>query len=517
MFAILQEINVENQSIFSILFNKTINIELGITKVSFKATNLSLLIFFNFEEHEELKVEIDNEIIQHKLDISESVISFNFKKTKVSLKFNFLETKNNSDSISSNWSLLDPDIQKIGLYKNEKYFINNETLESSFKSQFNLSKSFPSFSLVERNDKKLYVDHLNNFVISSSPAIRQNTVKSKIKTNFYDSLSLVLPYESLCIKIDRQNLIKTSHSELLNFLKAATVKDLIVCFDNEMGEDHGAIRREYFYLLVNLLVNDERIVNNNHILDVNQDFNCSEFFFEYQTPAEIFNILDDLVNEPFTDTRIFFVLLGVAIGALLVLGETINANFSFIFYENLLSRDFTLRHIQDPEIQKSLSTLPEDEIDEVILERFFNPKKNQYDHIRFGFKIVASEMSKFSAFDFPFIFYHFEEISIEKLKRMIKYNKCTAETKEIAWLWKALETKDQPFLSRFLLFISGSGCLPRFEEETFLIFDKTNYLNEPFTASVCNRMLYVPTFENYEKLLYFLDLSVLNTEGFHFV
>lgn len=508
MFAILKDIKIEKTAFLSFLFDRTLSIRIGTTEISFKAKSCSFKMAFEFHEHDEIIVKVGGHQIKLPIDSEKSTYSFLFKQLKATLKFKFAE---------SDWETFDLKIITPTEYKDRKYYVNEQTLESRFNLEFNLTKNFPTFSAVERDGKRYYIDHVNKLVIPVNPAIRQNSVKMKIKSNFSDRENRLFLFNIQPITVDRDNLLESSQVQLLNFLKFKQIGDLLVCFKNEIGEDYGAIKREFFYLLFNLLVTDPRILSKDNILDVNPDFSCSEFLYEYEDTSQIPDILDDFIHENYSEPSVFSLLLGITIGAMLILGETIPVNFSFIFHENLLERKFTLRHIQDPEIQRNLSYLNLTEHSEVINERFFNSKKNQYDHIRFGFRLVTGSLSNLNAFDFPFIFFHFEPIMIENLKRMVKYERCNIQTREIIWLWDALKTKDQSFLSKFLLFVSGSGCIPRFDEEEFFIFDKIRYLNIPFKASVCNKRLYISDYESYEKLVYYLDLSILNTEGFHYI
>ena len=508
MFAILKEIKVETTSLISLIFDRVFCLKLGSTTISLKARSCTLSVVFECNRNDVLSVKVGKEEFKINFDCEKNEFYFDFKKLKIFLKFQFSK---------SDWSAFGVDIEDIGKYNDKKYYVNEETLESSFNPQFNLSKNFPSFSYVIKNDKKLYIDHINKFVIPTTPAIRQNSVKMKLKSYLLSQNFKPFIFNPPIIKIDRVNLLKSSQQQLLKFLKTNKIQDMIVCFNDEIGEDHGAIRKEFIYLLFNSLVMDPRIITNEQISDVNAAIPCEDFLYEYENSSHISNILDEFIYEREFDSSTFFILLGVTIGALFILGETVNINFSFIFYENLLKRKYTIRHIQDSEIQRSLNYLNSSEIEETIFENFVKSKRNQYDHIRFGFKTVIDEIDRFTAFDFPFIFFHFEPILIENLKRMVKYDRCDTQTREIVWLWEALNQKDQSFLSKFLLFVSGSGCLPRFEEETSFIFDKTKYLNVPLKASVCNKRLYIPEYSSFDKLLYYLDLSVLNTEGFHYV
>ncbi len=184
-----------------------------------------------------------------------------------------------------------------------------------------------------------------------------------------------------------------------------------------------------------------------------------------------------------------------------------------------------MRHIQDIELQRNLSKT--NNID-YIYENMFLSRKNHYDHIRFGFDYVMDSTSSksdlgkkiretFSAFDFPFIFYHFEPISTDKLRSLVCYVNCNSTTKEIVWLWEELDRKDQNFLSKFLLFCTGSGNLTNLINENAFVIEKTRSENELFRSSACIKRLYISKFDTKEKLVKSLDTSILNSEGFHFI
>ena len=430
---------------------------------------------------------------------------------------------------------MDPKIGSPGNYGGKSYYIEESTFETSYKNTFSLQKEFPSFSRLNFDGTAVYFDVLNKITIKSNPIIRNRHILEKI--NRFLNVHPKELFMTQKVAIDRSNLVDNAWIYFLPTLKTRSIYNIMISFINEIGEDHGALKREFIYLLSNKLIADLRIVKDQELYDVNTAYPCPEFIYYYTNRNEQIEAFDDIFSKNHDDNvdmlpaslidyQPYFVLLGATVACILLLSETLHCNFSLIFYENLLSRKFTIRHVQDPELQRHLSTASR--VTEHIVESLFNPKKNQYDHIKFGFDFVLDSTNKgmmlskklsqsFCAFDFSFIFYHFEPINPNKLKNQVGYVNCHLQTREIIWLWQELDKKDQHFLSKFLLFITGSGNLPSSIDECIFTIEKTRVTNELFRSSACIKTMYIPGFDSREILSKSLETSILNSEGYHFI
>lgn len=556
MFAVLVKTDLAKKGLFSMLFESKITIRMLETAIQIEPGSFKTAYCFPVCETFAASVSLGHTVQEKKMSFREGkeVVTFVFDRASVSLvllfhtnSWDFYEyalgnAAGTPDSIDGNLGAHIEECQ--GVYRNKKYFVNQNTLETSFSGAFPSLQKFPSFSRIVHKSRVLYADSINKVVIGMNPLMKRSVVRGKAREYFS---SREISRKMIRVKVDRNDLLKSSFRNFLPLISTCDILSMIVAFDNEIGEDHGAIRREYIYLLFKELIRDQRLVSTSGVLDVVPG-RCPEFLYEYSIddtdpdqafdesesiPCQIRDILQDILSDSsFLDDRAYFILLGAVIGSILLLRETFQVNFSLGFYENLLDRQFTLRHVQDIELQRNLlKSLHDSEpcgngrcesvsfdvgVDEIVETTLFESKRNPYDFIKFGFDCtVKKKFSQLTAFEFPFIFYHFEPISLSRLKNLAVYDKCSTHTKEIAWFWEIMEGKQQSFLSKFLLFVTGSGNLGMFDEDSTIYFEKTKGHGELFKASSCSKRLYVPCFETKEKMEYFLDYSILNTEGFH--
>lgn len=350
------------------------------------------------------------------------------------------------------------------------------------------------------------------------------------QSNVKDSLRRVLTdrRRGLCgpmlrVEVDRHSILQTGAQAIMRNIKKLKHSMLVVSFKDEMGEDYGAIRREFFYLAMQQFLQDPRLCSTNSIYDVIENSECPEFL--YSDDTGIADIIEDVLCESIDavlDDSVFFIFLGLLVGLFLHYNETLHANFSLAFYENLLWRKFTPRHFQDPIFQRSILRCMREKIEgydagaieRIVLDKLFTHKKNAYDFIRLGFRaVVTQNLAEFTAFDFPFVFHHYEPISVGVLLKYVNYSNCSNHTQETRWLWEILAGKDQAYLCRFLQFFTGSGSLECFDENTRFWFEKTK--TRLFKASSCAKRLFFGSYESREEMEHYLDYSILNTEGFH--
>lgn len=516
MYAVLTNLYVSKTGFLAHLMRHSIEIEINHTKIKLKADSTELFYSFKCTSKFTVSVSIGGKLIESLVNYTEDtlkILDFSFDDIFIRISLSLL---NNS------WKLLDQCIDQCGKYKNKTYYIEPNTLESSYNNTFTLQKQFPTFSKIKES---LYVDFSNKFIIKSNPSVRKAHILDKVKHLLADTIQPLSLYASHKVLIDRNYIFENAWDLFLPSLKTKFIHNILISFKNEIGEDQGALRREFIFLLFEELVNSQRICIKDGIYDINPEFNCSTFIYYYKNRNEQIDVLNDIIRDEKSYQVKYCILLGATIGLMLIFSETFQINFSLIFYENLLSRKYKLKHLQDIELQRNLSLTNNEEY---IYDRILEPKKNHYDFIKFGFDYIldstsfSSKMSEkfssiFTAFDLPFIFYNFEPISASKLKKCVGYIKCSLETKEIEWFWKELDTKEPHFISKLLLFTTGSGNLTNLPNEYAFVIEKTSTKNELFRSSACIKRLYISNFDSSEKLANSLEMSIMNAEGFHFV
>lgn len=514
MYAILMSISVSNTGFLANILPQTLEIQIGDRKVSLKAVSREFLFIFECSSKFSVSVTSNRKTICREIAFQETRMNlvFTFENLFVELSMAF----------SCNpWPVLDPSIISVGNYQSKKYFVEENTLESSYENVFRLQKQFPSFYKIEMDQLTVFADTSNKFTISSNPIIRKQHILERLKCLLTEDILLNEAY-TYKIVVNRYNLLESAWAFFIPAFRVKSIYNIAISFFKEIGEDHGALRREFLYLLIKELLLDGRIDKSTEIYDVDPEHPCSEFAYCYSTRKEQIEIFNDIFNDHPSDSRKYFILLGAAIASAFLLYETLQFNFSLIFYENLLSQKFTIRHVQDVELQRHLEST------EYIQKRFYDPRKNHYDHIKFGFDFVVDSTNKtgclskkiqekFSAFDLIFIFYHFEPISTAVLRKLTMYTNCQPDTKEVVWLWEVLDEKDQHFLSKFLLFTTGSGNLPSITNGFAMAIEKIGGTNELFRSSACIKRLYLPRFSSKDELSRRLETSIMDAEGFHFI
>lgn len=395
-----------------------------------------------------------------------------------------------------------------------KEIVNREikyTQDGKLLDHLNLEHSFDDESV-------FYLDIINKTVSGIHPEIMQASLRNRIKYLF-DTIES--PGKCTRINIDRNNLINSTIENLLPIILDYDIRNCAIKFENEIGEDHGAILREYILFLFKDILVSGILISKNGIYDAIENFSF-DFIYDYDISKLDISLLRDILQDILALNNrscLILLILGVVIGAFLILNETFDINFSLSFYENLAKKVFTIRHIQDIELQKNLLKSSEftndDELQEYLNELLFNKKRNCYDFIRFGFDLVVKKKLDFQAFDFPFVFFNFIPIAVCDIKKRVCYENCDQRTIEIQWLWEILEHKESDFICAFLMFFTGCASLGMFENNVYLIFEKVSSKNHLFTASSCIKKLYVPTFDSKRPMEYYLEYSINNTRGFH--
>lgn len=524
MIVILEKLDVAKKSLFLLDFLFKNKISLCVFDKTNPNIHKTIVVpicssnfkyFFNFENvniilsNFVIKVTFqENSITQ---DLCEEV-KFIFEKITV-----ILNLKVNNDG----WRYFDSNInQRSKIYKGREYYVE-ETLKSCFDCPL---KSDLGFIKTIYNNKIYYVDKTNKIVLGTPPEIKQGNLRRKVQ-----SLQEGSQYSNMKITIRRSNIVEDSIVKLLPCICDGNIDKFYISFDGEIGQDYGAIKKEYFHLLLKELIKNKRFLRSDFgIVDVEGRLDL-EFIYSYDPSKSSLNLMKGILCDIYNDSepddpRLFYMLLGATVGASLLLGHTININLSLGFYENLLDRNYCLRHIQDVELQNNIlkvlndhQFLMDSSINDQIFYSLLYSKINQYDFIRFGFNCVfKKQLSKeLVAFDFPLIFNNYYRISINEIKELVIYEKCSLATSEIKWLWEILEMKDYLFFEKFLQFITGSDSLSMFKADSTMFFEKISCIDELFRASSCTNKLYIPSFSSKEKMNYYLDYSILNTEGFH--
>jgi HECT-domain (ubiquitin-transferase) len=499
----------------SIFKSPTIHIFLDKKSISLSASYGSLNIMYESDNDIMFQLKYDNIQIGKLVAKQSGESRVQLKAEYITAHFHFFVTDNP-------WAYLDKSICSAGCYKGSKYFVNEKTYETSLTANFrSKNNAFPSFVRIENGGEIWFADTLSKIVLHTYPSMKQDILNSRLKSFISEiSISYIGKQSKVCV--ERDNILQSSSLCIMKSLRNLNLPYLEIIFKNEIGQDYGAIKREFFYLAFQEIVKSPFLEKRNGIYDVALG-SCPSYFYGFDMH---FDIVEDIINinRSIENPAVFYTFLGILFGLVLLHKDTIGFSFSLAFYENLLGRNFTIKHIQDVQYQRGiLYGMREDlegyskkQIAAQVEDKLFLCKKNAYDYVRVGFQsVIRSPMDKFTAFDFPFIFHHFEKLTAQRIQRHVFYDNCNKQTQEIAWLWHILEGKEQEYLYKFLQFFTGSGNLARFNDECVFYFELTSCKNQMIRASSCAKRLFISRYDSIEKMEYFLDYSILNTEGFH--
>lgn len=492
-------------------------------------------------------------------------------------------------------------------YEGRFYYANRECTLWNLQNTVSNDELLPNGwekRYTEISRKTYYVNHNKNltqwentngrpYIIELENKILQYKLlnESSNLLNFFD-------FTKFKIQADRKFLVQSTAVLFLFSSKPEMLKTPTVIFSGEMGEDYGALVKEFFYEGSLEIAGDERIKCVSGVFDVKsmeereKDNELKEEFEMHkrgsplnkpvQSPIGSINepnLIDTLLTggtHRRTDTvyveilppeqhgqengenssfyapenegknrlcdKDFYTYLGVFLGLAFEHEINIAINFSMVFFENLLNRNFDLSLIQDVQMQSGMQYILKNKLEEGILfdekgdtvteetkheyvdkilkSYVYESKKQEYDWIRAGFyRIALADTGEiFSTLDLMYFMSGKEEITFEMIQNSVLYFNCTKEDKEIQWLWKILETKEEPFLRRFLQFLSGSASVPvgGLKSSKFKWFiEIVNEQKMLVRASSCLNKLYIGRYESQNEMENIFVFSIENTEGFH--
>jgi len=541
MSIILSRANIESKTWGSIFFTEKLQICINNRKLELDAVSDRINACFP-DSSERTMIEIfkDNSSAKIEIALIDGENTIDIETSSVKCQMVLIHTK-------SVWKYLDEDIKEIGSYKGRSYSVNTKTYETTFGDSFLSSRhlEYPTYIPVYHNGSKYYADSFYKQVIMKHPKIMEAELIEKVKS-MYLCKKPRIQHNMVKIKVERYNIVNSSMKSLMDKISFLRDGYLIVGFNGEIGEDYGAIRKEFIALVMEELSRDPRLANKNGIYDLAA---CTE---EGEAPAidfaspmdEIYKLLkgmgSDLKGLKDDDKSLkaardgderFYIYLGVIFGIVLKYQEVISVPFSFSFYENLLQRKFSVMHVHDPVFQRGMLkalrsfTKTTESIDypysfgelmNTLNYHLYASKQRGYDLVRLGCSaIIGTEFEFLTSFELPFLIYQYSPVTSDTLRPHIQYERCTLATKEINWLWEILSQKDAYFLNRFLQFATGSLCLNKRKDESTIWIEKTGIPSSLVTASTCSRRIYIGDYNNKNEMEYYLEYSIYNSEGFH--
>lgn len=298
-------------------------------------------------------------------------------------------------------------------------------------------------------------------------------------------------------------------------------------FIGEMGEDHGALRKEMFEVAAARIVEDKRIcIENGRFNLISSDVQ--------ERDIEKKKVLDISDEE-------FYSFFGFFLGYVIYQQVQVHIRFSKLLYIALLSQEYTISDIEDEKIQKSIQWLQRNDVENLGL--YFNSGKevtnknkarfieemlrNEIHNRRPGYKymykgfhsIVSHEILDFTPAELERLISGVEIISLDYLKQNAVYKQCSETTREVRFFWEILEEEDENYRRMVMLFITGSSTVQQLSDAAneSLVIEKMNAKGHLPSAHACFRRIILYTYETKEDLKEKLTYAINESGGFHFV
>ncbi|OAG31707.1 atrophin-1 interacting protein 2 (WW domain containing E3 ubiquitin protein ligase 2) [Nematocida displodere] len=337
---------------------------------------------------------------------------------------------------------------------------------------------------------------------------------------------------SVMFSLDRENALASFFEKFNNPSDRRRMrKKIVVKFRSELGQDHGALRKEFFEITAAALVQDERFVLENGLFDFCSAEDLKLSRVQNPNPQRSLDI----------DDQTFYIFTGFFISQVVFQQVQINIRFSRSFYRALLREKGVLEDVTDQQLRQSIRWIEENSVDELsftfksgkgvidpnkhlfieelIYEETFGKRPGYRPMVDSFHQIVSSEILRFTPEELARLTSGLEVVSLDYLIKTAIYKNCTERTPEVAYFWEIMRTESEAFRKKALLFITGSSSiqfLPGLVNEAITI-EKSDLQGGLPSAHACFRQLVLCSYESMAQLKAKLHYAINETEGFHFV
>ncbi|KAI5192661.1 hypothetical protein NECID01_2032 [Nematocida sp. AWRm77] len=411
------------------------------------------------------------------------------------------------------------------VYNGETYTVDQERMETTEYAPILLNEVVSYAHTKARNSALAAKKDKNSSEYKFVRKVRQFRSQPEMFITLFSHVQVI---------VDRENVLGSLFNIFIDpTLKHQLKNRMMIKFVGELGEDHGALRKEFFDICALHIVQDRRICMEKGLYDLtpSADLECLERKKEASGKGKCLDVEDAL----------FYSFLGFFLGNVVFQQVQIPTRFTKIFYNALLRIDSTEEDITDASIKASIAWVRNNPVDEMefmlkdgtpVTEKNKNSfiKEMIYEEVygkRSGYRkmsaafysIVSKEISQFTAEEFARLLSGVETVPVKYLKETAIYKKCMAFTPEVVHFWSILEEGTEEFRREVLRFITGSSSiqyLPNHVNENIFI-EKVDEPDNLPTAHACFRLLVLYSYPTKEALKAKLELALRETEGFHFV
>jgi len=331
--------------------------------------------------------------------------------------------------------------------------------------------------------------------------------------------------------IERPYILETLYAMYrIPHLKKTLRRKIMIRFIGELGEDHGALRKEFFEIAASKMVQDTRFCIENGLFDFTPTLDL-ENIRRGSAEKKVLDVEDDD----------FYSFVGFFLGHVVFQQVQIEVRFTKTFCSAILKRECREDDIEDVNIATSIQWIRENDVTDAGL--YFNGKEqvtnenkerfikdvvqNELYQKRGGYPrmtkcfhtFVTCEVLSFTPKELSRLISGVERVPMEYLKTTAIYKKCTSATREVVFFWEIMEEESEKFRKEMLKFITGSSSiqhLPGSLNEAIVIerVDKQGSLP---TAHACFRRLVLYSYSTKQELKEKLLYALSEGSGFHFV
>jgi HECT-domain (ubiquitin-transferase) len=340
------------------------------------------------------------------------------------------------------------------------------------------------------------------------------------------------PFMTTAVDVDRAHALATMHYIFsLRKSKHLLKRWVSVNFVGEIGVDQGALKREFFELVGNELVQDERFAVENNLYDFKPGRDLeAERRAQGQSDGRMLKISDDE----------FYRFTGRFLGVVIFQRVQISTRFTTPFYKAILGEECGIEDIPSRDVRESIRWIEENPIrdlglyledgteateankgqlvKEKIREETFSSKRGYPLMAKELYKEVVPDLRIFSATELETLISGIRTVDTVFLKGIAVYDECSELTAEVMYFWRILQRKGEAYIRKVLYFMTGSPNiqkLPGGREKLYI--RQVPIVDCLPTATTCMRLLRIGLYSSEESLERKLTFAINECEGFHFV
>jgi len=288
------------------------------------------------------------------------------------------------------------------------------------------------------------------------------------------------------LELSRGEVFEDSYRQVVKMRPKDMRKRLMVKFQGEEGLDYGGVAREWLYLLSHEMLNPYYGL------------------FQYSR-EDIYTLQINTDSSINPDHLSYFHFVGRIMGIAMFHGHYIDGGFTMPFYKMLLNKSISLADIEavDPNLFTSLHWMLENDITDII-DTTFSVEHDSFGAIKVhelkknGRNIIVTEQNKkeYVKLYVNYRFMHgieqqflalqkgfnelipqnllkpFDERELELVigglgtidlmdwKTNTRLKHCMAESPQVIWFWRIVESYSEEMRARLLQFVTGSSRVP---------------------------------------------------------